>query len=413
VSTLRAWRWTTLPPLELRGLGTPEAESLESYVVRLAHASGETVASLLQKIDATSGEKYVHNNRPRSLITGPGKRRFIHRAVTLNTLTGNTNLLRGTFWALNKLIHVTGHGLSHNRRWCPACLQVEPDEWVGCRLVWHFSHVSRCSIHNVAIEGTCPNCGSVQRSVPSFSSYSKCSSCRKPLGHAGQFGLPQTLSQEWVDRNIGELVAWISSDAAFELPGNTYRRFKDQFSHDPGLMQQLHELGTPTVAVLLNVAAAQGVSVLDVLLRPEEVAAPPLIDLRTDFTGIPFSADWENAAVARARHVITTLLTRRCELPPIGLLLERYEVERVAARWHMPYLLRRYGHYYDRQAKFLRTRAKIRAFSKAIHLLQKRQKRRAVYSAVAQDARLSRRDATRIVNATALVLVAEHVYLDT
>ncbi|WP_232338483.1 hypothetical protein [Lysobacter soli] len=162
------------------------------------------------------------------------------------------------------------------------------------------------------------------------------------------------------------------------------------------------------MAIILNVAAAQGVSVLDLLLRPEEVAAPPLIDLSTDFTGIPFSADWENAAVAKIRRVITILLNRRCELPPLGLLLERYEVERVAAKWHMPQLLWRYDRHYDRQAKLLRTRIKIRAFSKALYLLQKLQKRGVAYSAVAQDTRLSRRDAMRIVNATALVLVAEH-----
>lgn len=389
-------------------MGTPNAESLESYVVRLAHASGEKVSTLLQKVDVASGEKHVHNNRPRSLITGPGKRRFIRRAETLNTLTGSTNLLRGTFWALNRLINETGHGLSHNRRWCPACLLADPDDWVGCRLAWHFSHLSRCQIHNVAIESTCPRCGSVQRSVPSFSRYGTCTACRQPLGHAGRPGLPLTSSQEWVDRNIGELVAWISSDEAYELPGNTYRRFENQFAGHPGLRQQLHELGAPTVAIILNVAAAQGVSVLDLLLRPEEVAAPPLIDLSTDFTGIPFSADWENAAVAKIRRVITILLNRRCELPPLGLLLERYEVERVAAKWHMPQLLWRYDRHYDRQAKLLRTRIKIRAFSKALYLLQKLQKRGVAYSAVAQDTRLSRRDAMRIVNATALVLVAEH-----
>ncbi len=83
---------------------------------------------------------------------------------------------------------------------------------------------------------------------------------------------------------------------------------------------------------LLNLAALQGVSLLDILLRPQEAASRPLFDNSSEFEGVPFPPAVVPEATHRVQRVASALLADGAVLlPPLYLLcrLERVQPDYV------------------------------------------------------------------------------------
>lgn len=136
-----------LPPLPLGDSGTDVVESLEGYAHRLFFIAGQRPLSMLQFIDRQAGARSIHNAKIRSGLNGPGTL-FLRRMKVLEDLT-STPLRGATFWTLNNVLRARSGGLnSTSRRWCPAGLKEfsNPAARVTDRLIWNFSHYSRCSI---------------------------------------------------------------------------------------------------------------------------------------------------------------------------------------------------------------------------------------------------------------------------
>lgn len=152
--------WTALPPLPLRGMGTPMVESLGGYAYRLAKISGISIAKLSAYRGTHSGRKYDANCIGKSL--GPGA----NWIDDLEYLTGLNDLHCGTLWVLKDVIGQSFLGTKPQwRRWCPQCYREWAEEDRYEPLAWNFSLLVSCPVHHCLLESRCPNCGRRQYAV--------------------------------------------------------------------------------------------------------------------------------------------------------------------------------------------------------------------------------------------------------
>lgn len=196
-----------LPPI---GVGTPECESLSSYVIRLAREHSLPPRRLISRIvlggigqgaplcDAKFFRQYA------ATINGLGQyaERF---AAALGQATGRGDLASLTMLPWKGLLAPNGTPLTHaTRRWCAVCLLQSRD----CRaphnqtreaywpLSWSISAVSCCVRHDVALSHLCPHCGRRQPTLPKHAEFDQCDHCRRPLyasDEQGRFFLPEPL----------------------------------------------------------------------------------------------------------------------------------------------------------------------------------------------------------------------------
>lgn len=330
--------WTMFPPLPLRDSGTDFVESLEGYAHRLFFILGQRPLSMLRFMDQQAETPTIHNSKIRAGLNGPGTL-FLQRMKVLEYLTSIP--LRGsTFWTLNNVLRARSGGLSGtSRRWCPACLKgaVNPVTDVTDRLIWNFSHYSRCSIHGVDIENSCSKCGLQQCYGRAAPNRSVCHHCNAPLFHDGSRGKRADVL-DWTDKILEEYIQWSSSGDAIQIPQDNYalyvsliiqnQRISELKRRCPILYYELIRFRRrqTSVRMLLNLAALHGVSLLDILLRPKEAASAPLFDRYSDFESVPFPPTSITAESSRMNALVETLFNKEHLLPPCRLLCKQFAI---------------------------------------------------------------------------------------
>lgn len=182
-------------------------------------------------------------------------------------------------------------------------------------------------------------------------------------------------------------MAWCSSDDAHSLSPSNYSIYIDILSENrqiellkprcPSLYLDIRRLRRkqPSVLALLNLAALQGVSVLDILLRPKESASKPLFDRFSDFEGVPFPPVAIDDASRRVNGVVQALLgLDKIVLPPLHLLCTREQVQpHVYSRFHESYSIQYRARFAAQQGyKRFGGLALQRAFLSAIHMAETR-----------------------------------------
>ncbi|MFC5591560.1 TniQ family protein [Sporosarcina soli] len=179
--------------MEPIGIGSTGAESLSSYISRLADAHCITVGDIMTHLIAPKlDKKYINNMvfnggngfyKSTSAINGHGNiaEDFIDviAFLTMRKDIGETTLVncRGL---------VPFRGLLKSRRhWCPSCFQadVESKQIVYERLSWTLQPYLKCFIHDRTLESVCPFCKSCmytleRKSVPGY-----CTKCFYWLGN--------------------------------------------------------------------------------------------------------------------------------------------------------------------------------------------------------------------------------------
>lgn len=172
--------------LEPIGVGTPEVESLTSYIARLASAHCLPVQPLLIEVLAPELE-YSKINRSFSRffkecacsLNGLGQYAEDFRSV-LERLTLRTELSRLTMLPWKDVFDPGGKGLNKpHKAWCSSCLR----EWAGSGiplrepLIWTLSSVQVCGRHGVGLRTSCPRCGEKQPVLARAWPIGYCSSC--------------------------------------------------------------------------------------------------------------------------------------------------------------------------------------------------------------------------------------------
>lgn len=194
---------STLHALAPMGQGTPDVESLSSYLCRLAYSHGMTAQKLadwiLEHFDNPVCEKYGWHQRNLSSMS-PESEQW---AAWLSELTGVEGLDRHTLSPWRRVLGTPGLAPKSDR-WCPCCLA--EDKANGSepylRLSWDVAPVEACLRHKVKLTSTCPHCQRTNvrnRSAIVVPGY--CTSCGGFLGDAEtESTSPEGL---WVARQVG------------------------------------------------------------------------------------------------------------------------------------------------------------------------------------------------------------------
>lgn len=182
VETPQLTRRSRLYSLAPIGVGTREAESLTSYVARLAEAHAVELHVLMR------WEVYPRMEPRRSLrrwtLNGGGP--MVRKALlALEDLTGRGDLRYLTFTPWARFLYATPM-LRRDKAWCPCCY----DE---CRrfgrvvyepLLWTVERVERCPRHGVALVSECPfeDCRARSSPLSARSRPAYCGACGRWLG---------------------------------------------------------------------------------------------------------------------------------------------------------------------------------------------------------------------------------------
>lgn len=316
-----SFAWTALPSLKLRGLGTPLAEPIDYYVLRMSWVTGWSVNQLatLMQDDREEGFGPL---RPSCHIFGHRREAQIS---AFEQLSGNPDLRYGTLWALKEVLNTKGlyRQTGVPRRWCPVCYQTwdKDSDWEP--LVWSIPYVSCCPTHGCDLINACPSCGEEQNRDTPIGHRLRCESCDASLGGEGT-RTERAKFYDWVDQEVFKLVAFCSTPGQQLVPADTLLQFAEEFENQArskGILQKVRRcLGMQrgeafnrsiSLSALINFSALLGVSVIDLLSRPKEAMSAPLLDLWEGFHWLcdPFAE--KNDAVRAARWLAKKVLARR------------------------------------------------------------------------------------------------------
>ena len=173
--------------LEPRGAGTPSAESVSSYLVRLAGAQVLPTATFAARHFAERLATVAYGGG-RNLYGGRGVwmngmgRWAAGMVARLHDLTGREDLAALT--ALPWKGVLVPAGLTANiRRWCPSCyrdMRARHGE-CGDPLAWFLAPVTCCALHYRPFVTHCRTCGVVQPWLPHDTAVGWCAVCGADL----------------------------------------------------------------------------------------------------------------------------------------------------------------------------------------------------------------------------------------
>lgn len=220
--------------LEPAGAGTPNLESLTSYVIRLAQEHGLRPGVLIGKLiapairpgfvysNAHSGIRAIWggNSAQTSILNGTGKTavsvlEVLERLTLRNDLRGLTVLPWAEVLASKGLLRQV-------KAWCPQCYEVQysTGRYTYDPLLWSFSSVTICPVHRTRLLERCPHCGRVPSLLKANSLPAHCSGCNQWLGYlSSSEPLPENELnwQLWVTQTIGQLLV-AGSDLHEQVP---------------------------------------------------------------------------------------------------------------------------------------------------------------------------------------------------
>jgi hypothetical protein len=302
--------------LEPIGVGTPEVESVSSYLNRLAQAHCVTVSALitheLLPHISPQGPSSASRTPPpsRGGPRGPGNclarqidglgRTAATWGAGLTALTGRHDLHYLTLLTWRNVLP-TRHVFAPLLRWCPACFdeRVTTGHPLYTPLGWKLKPITACVRHQRLLRSRCHAC---QQRPAAFSGRSRpgyCARCGWWLGADGRVDPPpdERLSEEawpwqrWVVTNLGQLLqaaprlacpplaetvaraitAYQSQRTAAGMPGlrvtlgSTRNRF-GKWSRGEARMQ---------IDLLLKFCFHHGISLLQFLTEPPPALPPP------------------------------------------------------------------------------------------------------------------------------------------
>jgi len=191
-----------------RGLGTPDVESLSSYVTRLAEAHVVSVWRLIRlvlsperprRISCSTARYAYPANRSEILLQRleAATRRRDLRLLTLcifQTAVSQPNIFRTT------------------EAWCPGCLEHwrTTDAPVYSPLLWAIRAVTVCPVHTAPLVERCPHCHSRFASLKATARPGYCAICSQWLGTLDLPSSKDSVDEQrynlWASTSIGQVL---------------------------------------------------------------------------------------------------------------------------------------------------------------------------------------------------------------
>lgn len=197
------------PPL---AIGSRDAESLGSYVLRLSESlgvlPGQVVFRLLAWRDRGRAQCVgLWSRRAPRLRIGWNPSSFHHAQVWLRTLgqiVDRPDLAATTTAAWDHLFP-TRTFQRHALAWCPLCLAADPIPYH--RLAWTIE-ASRCCVeHKQVLEIRCPRCGRYPKLFHERSTILRCPHCYSDLRQTSRPASVPTPFDMWKAGEVGQLIA--------------------------------------------------------------------------------------------------------------------------------------------------------------------------------------------------------------
>ncbi|WP_269632531.1 TniQ family protein [Pelomonas sp. BJYL3] len=277
-TNLRRPRLWHLPPI---GVGTPDVESADSYLGRLAQAHGVPRQTLHKFINGHGPAIYqnLRGQPPRLDVPSQQAAAYMRRVADL---VGHPEVeTLGLSWLADRLR--AQHVFRSDRAWCPACLAEMPaGPGLHMPLIWGLASVTHCARHGVRLRTACPACGakgSIRR-VGAIDGAS-CASCGGTLvAGDGEAAEPMSEVEAAVLAQMGLLVSVVASQAVGsespsfgEIVTTLHRR-----GHHVKACEMARRMGISkgTVSTLMSGRTQPGI---DLLLRLSTAYAVQLPDL--------------------------------------------------------------------------------------------------------------------------------------
>ena len=339
--------WTELPPLQLKGVGTPLVESISSYLRRLNYATGLSMRRLGRFVGAQTGGLTGHQSLSHcSLWAGPAS---MVRLRLLERLTGVPELRCGTLWAVSDIVSSNLGTLGRpRRRWCPECYE-EWDKSSYEPLIWAIDLLGHCPKHNCPLQQTCAVCEAHQKGEPEIERRLICWKCGSSLSISLPHR-PRAPFLVWVDQQIVQLAEFCGTPRDCALKWSDYVELVLGVSNCVGgergrLSQALkislttakrhaeRKLHRPTLRRIINLCALQGLEMQVFLNAPREASSPRLIDPWFGLNYLPLPS----AAQARRTYAACRFLSDFVQesppyLPSLKILLRDLHVQQLAVR---------------------------------------------------------------------------------
>lgn len=332
---------SALYPLKPVGVGTPDVESLTSYLTRLATAHSvaprvllvEAIIPLVGRNDlskATDNSLSAFWTTDARALNGTGTLARVWSGAVA-TLTGGADLPYLTLLTLREVFPTRGL-LRRVRAWCPACYEEwrRQDAIIYDPLRWALAVVTACPRHRCLLRQACPH-PTCRQSLPPLASRGTpghCPACGGWLGASAETsGNGEALSaealawQSWVNDAVGDLLAAVplttppsrerivSLVAQCVSPRGGPTAFARVLRWNPATVWQW-EQGTqlPSIHALAALCYRLDISLLDVFLATPfrvtygSIRPQPPIDGAAAPTGErkPFDADRVRAVLEEA-----------------------------------------------------------------------------------------------------------------
>ena len=201
-------------------LGTPDLESLSSYVIRVGNVFALPAPELLRyALQQVPGVR----QRKRLLVWGALNGAGPSVAVAVAGLAAVTGLADGermSYTGLARLLRLYDRELvSPTRRWCPLCWADDADPYD--RKLWWLGMVDACPVHACLLETRCATCGRSQPSLTLGVRLHHCSHCGHNLMEGSApiaLGTgPAAARRLWYARQASDLV---HADEVIALTGS-------------------------------------------------------------------------------------------------------------------------------------------------------------------------------------------------
>ena len=252
---LKIPRRSRLYSLEPIGIGMPVAESLSSYLTRLAQEHCVTPKKLImgEIAPVIMGGKYHPKMLSKSVST------LFGNSDAKPAINGMREMTRSLVDALEQLTLrqdlrylscLTYKGVIKERglfrqhiAWCPQCFEQwrQEKKTIYEPLLWSFKDVNYCLQHNYQLSDRCPHCDSTQKAIANNSHLGFCDRCKQWLGSDNnnaetQINEPASLTII----GIGELIATAPFfNSPPTLPDLIQKLQIIQFSFERSLRQDL------------------------------------------------------------------------------------------------------------------------------------------------------------------------------
>lgn len=237
--------------LKMEGTDGRTQEALLDYCQRLARAHRVPITELLKAeiipLTEIRGALYTNRFSTEYAKTFNGYCKYAAQvAKSLQTLTGQPSLDRGTFLHWKPVLDAKGSGLLHpERRWCRSCLAEAQDAGsITHALIWSVSIITHCPIHLTPLENCCDSCGATQPFISDNLPLGRCAQCGSPLGARDGLWSGGTFSdrQQFFGNAVSEMIAMGERAQELALPEVlSYRLHEVVKSHFSGSISQLEK----------------------------------------------------------------------------------------------------------------------------------------------------------------------------